>query len=96
MFVDGTRVNGAVNAELNADNLQVTYGVALGHGVAALPMPFLALHGQADPRPAEFAQALARMLPNGEFLAIAGAGHQPWLERPEAVPAALRRFIGQF
>ncbi|HKA49171.1 MAG TPA: alpha/beta hydrolase [Candidatus Dormibacteraeota bacterium] len=61
--------------------------------VARLAAPALVVQGTADLRPSEHAEELARSLPRGELLLVPEAGHFPWLERPDAVRSALRRFL---
>ncbi|MBS1888641.1 MAG: alpha/beta fold hydrolase [Actinobacteria bacterium] len=59
--------------------------------LAALPVPVLVLHGEADPDPG--AREVGRIAPRGVWAPIAGAGHSPWLEDPAAVGRYLRGFV---
>ena len=52
-------------------------------GLESCDVPFLVVHGSEDPRPAEGARLLADALPNATFHLIDGAGHLPWIERPD-------------
>lgn len=61
--------------------------------VANLAVPALVVQGTADLRPGEHAEELAHSLQRGELLLVPEAGHFPWLERPDAVGSALRRFL---
>lgn len=62
--------------------------------VAALPMPYLALHG-AESRvyPPACADWLARTAPNGRAALIPGAGHAPILEAPAACASVITDFL---
>jgi pimeloyl-ACP methyl ester carboxylesterase len=58
-------------------------------------MPTLILWGADDRHtPLDRAEALQRDIPGSRLVAIAGAGHLPQLEQPEAFTAGLRNFIG--
>jgi pimeloyl-ACP methyl ester carboxylesterase len=55
-----------------------------GAGLERLAMPALVLWGERDPWfPPAFAERYARRLGHAEARQIDGAGHWPWLERPE-------------
>lgn len=57
-------------------------------------VPTLILAGEADTVvPRRRAEFLARMMPQGCLEVIAGAGHLPQLEQPEAVTQALQTFL---
>lgn len=76
---------------------------ALGQGaqadlwprLAEVRAPALVLHGALDAKYAALAQRLAAGLPRARLLAIAGAGHSPHLEQPEAFAAALLAHLDQ-
>jgi pimeloyl-ACP methyl ester carboxylesterase len=58
-----------------------------------LAVPALVVAGEHDAVvPAESARAMAEALPHGQLVVVAGAGHVPSLEAPEATAAALRAF----
>lgn len=59
-----------------------------------LGVPVLTIHGTAD-RTAPFAggKAWSESLPEGQLLAVEGAGHLPYAEAPEVVLPAIRRFL---
>jgi proline-specific peptidase len=61
--------------------------------IRQIAVPALVIHGAADPRPPRLAKRLAGMLPNATLAVIAGAGHFPWIERPEAVRDTMRSFV---
>lgn len=88
------RVEATVGAALMADTVALGVDPAFRAALAALPHAALVLHGDRDPRPSASAAALARLLPRGRFRAVAGAGHYPWLERPDEVAAELRAWLG--
>jgi proline iminopeptidase len=56
-------------------------------------VPFLVLHGSEDIRPWHGAQELAERLPNGTFHLIDGAGHLPWVERPDELREQIVSFL---
>ena len=59
--------------------------VSLGGELERLAMPALVLWGERDPWfPSCFAERYAGRLGRAEARRIEGAGHWPWLERPEA------------
>ena len=51
----------------------------------SLRAPVAMIHGEADPRPAWASDDLAAALPDVHRTVVAGAGHAPWVERPEEV-----------
>lgn len=62
-------------------------------GLARCDVPFLVLHGSEDPRPAGGARLLAESLPNATFHLVEGAGHLPWIERPDALRDLIASFV---
>jgi pimeloyl-ACP methyl ester carboxylesterase len=59
---------------------------AAGERLSSLDAPALVVWGTADPYlPASFGRAYAERLPNAELLELDGAGHWPWLDRPDAI-----------
>jgi pimeloyl-[acyl-carrier protein] methyl ester esterase len=57
-------------------------------------VPALVIAGQHDRvTPPQAGQALARLLPHGQLLQIARAGHAPFLSHPQQVSAALNEFL---
>lgn len=57
--------------------------------------PVLVVHGSADPRPVAGPRSLAAVLPRGQFVVLADAGHEPWHERPLAFRAVVSRFLAE-
>ena len=52
--------------------------------------PTLVIHGDADVAvPLERGQALADGIPGARFVVLAGVGHLPWVERPDATIGAI-------
>jgi pimeloyl-ACP methyl ester carboxylesterase len=59
-----------------------------------ISVPALVIAGEQDAiAPPEEARQWARRIPNARFVSIAGAGHLPNLETPEAFNAAVREFL---
>ncbi|MCX5536376.1 alpha/beta hydrolase [Streptomyces sp. NBC_00006] len=85
-------VNWAMNAELGTDGRADPLDARLDELRACLPTRTELLGGADDPRPIEALVALGLRL-DLPLTRIEGAGHEPWLERPDAVRAHLRRFV---
>jgi pimeloyl-ACP methyl ester carboxylesterase len=63
---------------------------AAGERLGRLACPALVLWGRDDPfLPVSFARAYAERLPNAELIELAGAGHWPWIDRPDAIDRVL-------
>ena len=60
-----------------------TASESLFAGVNQLNTPVLIIQGGADPRPAACCDSLEAQLRNVERVVIRGAGHFPWVEKPE-------------
>ena len=56
--------------------------------------PTLVIHGQQDPIPLASAAAAARSL-RAEFVVLDDCGHVPYVEQPEPLFAAIRRFLAE-
>jgi pimeloyl-ACP methyl ester carboxylesterase len=57
---------------------------AAGRDLGRIEAPALVLWGEDDPYiPTRFAEAYAAALPNAEIELVAGAGHWPWVQRPD-------------
>ncbi|MER5439884.1 alpha/beta hydrolase [Streptomyces sp. NPDC002790] len=85
-------VNWAMNAELGSDGRADPLDERLDELRACLPARTELLGGADDPRPVAALASLGRRL-DVPLTRIEGAGHEPWLERPRAVRAHLRRFV---
>ena len=59
---------------------------AAGRGLSEIDAPALVVWGMEDPYiPSRFARAYADALTDAQVLELAGAGHWPWLDRPETI-----------
>ena len=64
--------------------------------LAAIDLPVLVVHGEEDvPLPIARALPMADALPDATLARIAQAGHSVNLESPDAVNAAIARFLGR-
>jgi len=61
--------------------------------LARVTVPVLLVAGALDPAFVAASRDLSRLLPNAEVSEIAGAGHAPHLERPDAVLGVVRDFL---
>jgi pimeloyl-ACP methyl ester carboxylesterase len=62
---------------------------AAGADLARIEAPALVLWSQDDPfLPPSFGAAYAQRLPNAQLREVEGAGHFPWLDRPELIAEA--------
>lgn len=77
---------------------QSTWASVNGPAVlTALPqvqLPALVVHGDSDPIPLASARRTAAAL-GAQFVTLAGCGHVPYVEQPEALQAALQAFVTQ-
>lgn len=85
-------VNWEMNRELGAERRADPIEQHLDELRGCLPPRTEILGGAADPRPVSALESLARTL-GVPLTRIDGAGHEPWLEEPDAVRAHLRRFV---
>ena len=68
--------------ELALGRLEAQAGKRLG----SIGAPALVVWGPQDPYlPLSFGRAYAERLPNAELLELDGAGHWPWIDRPDAI-----------
>ncbi|MFJ4920083.1 hypothetical protein [Streptomyces sp. NPDC088725] len=81
-------MNGGLGTERHADPLDDH----IAELRACLPARAELLGGCDDPRPLSALESLALRLAL-PLTRIGGAGHEPWLEQPDAVRAHLRRFV---
>ena len=87
-------INWAVNRALMADSRRSTDAEVLA-AARRLDMPCWFVHGDRDPRPTRTVAGLAAAVPGGRLHVVAGAGHQPWRERPDDLATVLRGLIGE-
>ncbi|GAA2239206.1 hypothetical protein GCM10010232_27660 [Streptomyces amakusaensis] len=85
-------VNSSMNRQLNAEALTDPLDDHLTDLRARLPQHAELLGGTEDPRPLAALASLAHRL-GLPLTRIEGAGHEPWVERPEVVRGHLRRFV---
>ena len=86
-------INYSLNAALNAQNNRMEETGGLGAKVSQVRAPTLVLDGEGDPRPRWARAEVAQLIPNSRHLTIARAGHEPWIEQPEATARELRDFL---
>ncbi len=86
-------INYSLNAALNAQNNRIEDTGGLGAKVSQVRAPTLVLDGEGDPRPRWARAQLAQLIPNSRHATIARAGHESWVEQPEATASALRDFL---
>lgn len=60
-------------------------------GLEKLEAPVLVIHGRQDPL--ESAEEVHASFPGSKLVMIDGAGHFPWLEKPDAFYEALGMFL---
>lgn len=58
-------------------------------------VPTLIVDGERDIRPRWAVDSLARALPGARRVTLAGAGHNPWVERPDDFRDAVVRFLSE-
>jgi proline iminopeptidase len=95
VLVEGVQVNWEVNRVLGADGDRFAEQGGMPGRLAVLRVPTLVLHGEADPRPAWAGRRVADHIPGAEFVLLPGTGHFVWLDNPELLRGALRRFFQQ-
>ena len=61
--------------------------------IAEIQAPVLIVHGDSDPTPMEMAEALRDAVSAARLLTIDGAGHLPFLERPEVFRQGVSAFL---
>jgi len=86
-------VNYALNTALNAEMRSLEESGVLPAQVARIAAPSLVFDGEGDPRPRWARDQVAELIPNARRLTIERAGHEPWVEQPEATTRALRDFL---
>ncbi len=88
---DAFPINYEANA-LGGTSHKTVYSPEWMEGLLRLNVPALVLHPAGDPRPRWDSEALARII-RAKFVVLEKAGHDPWIEQPEALRAALREFL---
>jgi len=70
--------------------------VKRGLPIERIDVPVLVIHGDADRVvPISNGQAIARRIPSAELVVLAGVGHYPYFEAPEAFAEAALGFLEQ-
>lgn len=83
----------AIRFDINRSLIPPDDDAALLADVERCEVPFLVVHGGEDTRPSDGARQLAARLPNATFHLVDGAGHLPWVERPDEVRAVITSFL---
>ncbi|GLZ36645.1 hydrolase [Actinokineospora sp. NBRC 105648] len=85
-------INWSMNRDLGRDNRADPLDDHLDELRSRLPAAVEIVGGVADPRPISALAALAERF-GVPLTAVEDAGHEPWLEQPEAVRAIVRDFV---
>ena len=88
-------VNSALNERLNAELARMEEAGGLPSQIARVAVPTLLVDGAGDPRPRWARAQMARLIPASRHATIAGAGHYPWVEQPDALAGILRTFLDE-
>ena len=86
-------INYSLNEALCAEMKRMEDAGGLGSNVSQIRARTLVLDGEGDPRPRWARAQLAELIPTSRHVTIAKAGHEPWIEQPEATARALRDFV---
>jgi pimeloyl-ACP methyl ester carboxylesterase len=84
------------NPDVGAVGMELLRGLDLRVGLAAITCPTLVHVGDLDPvTPVEAAREIVAALPPGlgELAILDGAGHFPWLDRPDAYWPSITGFV---
>ena len=87
--------NYTLNAVMNDESKRMEEAGELPVQVRRITAPALILDGEADPRPRWARAHVARLLPDSRHVTVPRAGHEPWIEQPEATARALREFLAE-
>ena len=83
------------SAETNVSIREHLERGTLTEGVPRVRVPTLFVHGEDDVLPLHSSTATAELMPGAVVEIIPGAGHFPWLEKPDEFRAAVERFLDQ-
>lgn len=83
-------INYESNRAIGADGWPESYLIA---ACRALTVATLVIAGSEDIRPYRATDSLVEALPRARRLVLDGAGHLPWVERPDTFAAEVRRFL---
>lgn len=93
--LDRFPANSALNERLNAELARMEEAGGLPSQIARVAVPTLLVDGAGDPRPRWARAQMARLIPPSRHATIAGAGHYPWVEQPDALAGILRTFLDE-
>jgi pimeloyl-ACP methyl ester carboxylesterase len=89
----GTAANGEMTGAEAVANSEARSGAEVGRP-PPVTAPTVVVWGEEDPWfPVQHAEAFAHRLPKARLERLAGAGHWPWLDRPELIEA-IAAFLG--
>ena len=88
-------VNYTLNAVMNDESKRMEEKGELPAQVRRIMAPTLILDGEADPRPRWARAHVAGLIPDSRHVTVPRAGHEPWIEQPEATARALREFLSE-
>ena len=86
-------INYELNAVVNTELKLMEETGDLPALVRGITVPTLVLDGEADPRPRWARAHVAQLIPDSRHITVPRAGHEPWIEQPEATARALRGFL---
>lgn len=86
-------INHECNRALNAAVKQELSGTDVAGRCRRLDIPVLIIDGAEDIRPRWAVDSLHQALSDVERVSFAGAGHLPWVERPDDFRRTVRRFL---
>jgi proline iminopeptidase len=86
-------INGDCANQINADVRRYLDGTDVAALCRELPVPTLVVDGERDNRPRWAVDSLHRALPSVRRVTLTGAGHLPWVERPDEFRAAVAGFL---
>ena len=84
MAASGFEVNAECNSALNAE-LSAMPDEEWLRRCARVTAPVLVIQGERDPRPLQAVDSMLTSLPAARRVVLLGAGHYPWVERPQEV-----------
>lgn len=86
-------INHDCSRTINAEVKQELKTVDLARRCQGLDVPVLIVDGPEDIRPRSAVDSLFQALPNVERVSLAGAGHLPWVERPDDFRRTVSTFL---
>jgi proline iminopeptidase len=86
-------INYDCNTAINAEVKQELRHNDLATRCRALDLPVLIIDGTEDIRPGWAVDSLHQALPNAQRVSLAGAGHLPWVEKPDDFRRAVTSFL---